>query len=67
MGQCKKPQEHSNHVCQLKINQKLEEVKQLKVDATHFCKICEAASNKPECLCDPRPYQGKVGILKWKA
>lgn len=66
MDKCHDPANHSNHVCQLKIDQKFDLVRELKKDATHFCKLCENPSNKPEHLCCPEVYKGKPGLLKWK-
>jgi hypothetical protein len=63
---CHNPANHANHICQLKVQQNFEEVKRLKKGATHYCRNCEAGSVNSENLCDPAPYQGKVGILKWK-
>lgn len=63
---CKNPENHSHHICQMKIQQRMDDIKALKKDATHFCKQCEAPSNKPEHLCAPRAYIGRPGVLKWK-
>lgn len=66
MGKCTQPGNHNNHICQLKLQQKLDEVKNLKVDAAFYCGNCDAPSRMEENLCDPRKYSGKPGILKWK-
>ncbi len=66
MGKCSNPQEHANHICQLKVKQLFPEVKKLKVDAMHFCGNCEAPTNDPTKVCDPKEYKGKPNILKWK-
>ena len=63
---CKNQDKHTEHICQLKINQQFDEVKKLGKEAAHFCANCEAPSNNPEKLCDPKLYEGKPGVLKWK-
>ena len=63
---CKNSANHVNHICQLKIQQKFDEIKKLGKEAGFFCKNCEAPAVDPERLCEPTPFQGKVGILKWK-
>lgn len=66
MMKCKKEQEHDQHICQLKLNQQFDKIKELGEDAGHFCTNCEAQSKDPQFLCAPRPFKGKPGILKWK-
>ncbi len=66
MGKCTNPANHANHICQLKIQQKFDEVKKLGKDATFFCSNCESPTTDPQKVCVSAPYQGKVGILKWK-
>ncbi|MEW5895068.1 MAG: hypothetical protein AB1650_04865 [Candidatus Omnitrophota bacterium] len=63
---CKNQGEHASHICQMKINQKFDEVKKLSKEATHFCENCEAPTNNTACVCSPKIYSGKPGILKWK-
>lgn len=66
MGKCTNLANHQNHICQLKIQQKFDEVKQLGRDATFFCLNCESPTKDVQRVCDPKPYQGKTGVLKWK-
>ena len=66
MDSCKKPDKHNEHICQLKLNQQFDKVRELGRDSNFFCTICEAQSNQIDAVCSPRKFQGKPGVLKWK-
>ena len=64
--ECKNPNTHDNHICQLKVRQDFKKPKELARNAGFFCRICEAQSIDKNTLCDPVEFKGKPGILKWK-
>ncbi len=63
---CKDEANHANHICQMKISQKFDEVRELSRNAQFYCKVCDAQSNKEEHLCEPAQFKGKAGALKWR-
>jgi len=63
---CKSEKDHGEHLCQLKLNQQFDKVRELTQNAGYFCANCEAQAKEQSALCMPKPFKGKPGILKWK-
>lgn len=66
MSECKNPDSHETHICQLKVKQQFEKVRELSRRAQYYCGICETESNDKNSLCDPREFKGKPGVLRWR-
>ena len=64
--ECKNPNAHDGHICQIKVMQDFKKAKALSKNPQFYCAICEAESSSAETLCDPQAYKGKAGVLRWR-
>jgi len=53
---CKDPEGHWKHVCQLRREGKEQEVKDLMADPGHICLNCNGVAKYAKNLCNPRPF-----------
>ena len=53
---CKKPEGHHLHICQLKKQGLREELAVRTDDPGYLCHNCNASANQPEDLCNPSPF-----------
>lgn len=54
---CTNPENHRQHMCELKAAQKTAEVEQLQQDPRFICGNCAALANRAGALCAPGPWQ----------
>jgi len=52
---CKNPDNHKNHICELKAAGETAEVERLQKDARFVCQNCGAEANEIGALCAPGP------------
>ena len=53
---CTNPENHKQHICELKKSGKLEKVAELKISPRFICNNCGETSNQEGSLCAPGPY-----------
>jgi len=53
---CKDPEGHWLHICQLRKEGKQEQVSALMKDPGHTCHNCNAVAKHSENLCNPSPF-----------
>ncbi len=53
---CKNPEDHWKHVCQLRREGKDQDVKDLMADPGHTCLNCNAVAKYAKNLCNPSPF-----------
>jgi len=55
-GQCKGAADHHRHICQLRKQGQLMQVKTLMAEPGHRCLNCNAVANNVFNLCNPIPF-----------
>ena len=55
-NECKTPEEHARHICQLRQQGKAGEVAELMKDPGHTCLNCNAVASDSHHLCNPSPF-----------
>lgn len=55
-AECKDPEGHWLHICQLRKEGKQEELSALMKDPGHTCHNCNAVAKHSENLCNPSPF-----------
>lgn len=53
---CKEPEKHQRHICQLRKAGRQEEVAALMMDPGHTCHNCNAVAKHAQDLCNPSPF-----------
>ena len=53
---CKDPAGHWKHLCELRKQEKEQEVKDLMADPGHRCLNCNAVAKHAQNLCNPSPF-----------
>lgn len=54
--ECKEPEKHQLHICQLRKAGRQEEVAALMQDPGHTCHNCNAVAKDAQALCNPSPF-----------
>lgn len=54
--ECKAPEGHWKHICQLRREGKEQEIKDLMEDPGHTCMNCNAVAKYAKNLCNPSPF-----------
>ncbi len=54
--ECKEPENHPQHICQLRKAGLQDEVTALMQDPGHTCHNCNAVSKHSQALCNPSPF-----------
>ena len=50
---CHCPEEHNAHLCQLKKEGKIQEIKSMSKDPAFSCLLCEELANSADHVCSP--------------
>lgn len=56
---CRNPENHKQHICELKSAGKNEEVAKLTKSPSHICGNCGNKASEAGALCAPGPLQGE--------
>ncbi len=55
-NECKDPAGHRHHICQLRAQDRQQEVAALMSDPNHTCLNCNAVAKSTKDLCNPSPF-----------